>query len=61
MIWYKPDGTRVLGLPQTHLIREDGRIEKVCLHGIGHPVGVLKEGGWEDWMWGHFCDKCCRG
>ena len=54
--WYKPDGTMVLGLPKTHLVREDGRIEEVCEHGVGHPVGHLRR--WQDWMYIHGCDGC---
>lgn len=41
------------------LIREDGeRIERVCKHGVGHPIGSV--GQWEDWMGVHGCDGCCR-
>ena len=41
------------------LIREDGRLERVCEHGIGHPVGhkrgyLLRVDGV------HGCDGCCR-
>lgn len=40
------------------IIREDGRVEKLCRHGVGHPVGHLK--GWNpSWMGVHGCDGCC--
>jgi hypothetical protein len=42
------------------LIREDGRLERVCNHGVGHTVGhkdrsKLKD----DSIWVHGCDGCC--
>jgi hypothetical protein len=44
-------------LRKTDLVREDGRIEKVCEHGVGHPIGHLHK--WESWMGVHGCDGCC--
>jgi hypothetical protein len=41
------------------LIREDGRVEWLCRHGIGHPIGHKR--GWKDWMGVHGCDGCCVG
>jgi hypothetical protein len=48
--------------PPHDLIREDGRLEKLCKHGIGHTVGhsnpkMLDEA----WIWIHGCDECCSG
>jgi len=40
--------------------REDGRIEQVCEHGVGHPlVGQVWKGTWKKWMGIHGCDGCC--
>lgn len=38
------------------IIREDGRIEWVCEHGVGHPIGHIKK--WERWMSIHGCCGC---
>ncbi len=42
-------------------VREDGRLERTCPHGVGHTVGH------KDWKqlgnlytWVHGCDGCCR-
>lgn len=44
------------------LIREDGRIEKLCIHGIGHTVGhVDSKRLTSEYMWVHGCDGCCAG
>ena len=42
-----------------NIIREDGRIEWVCEHGVGHPVGHVTK--WVDWMGIHGCcgESCC--
>lgn len=59
------DATRndvALRMRTTHadLIREDGRLERHCEHGIGHTVGhaegaeVMQRA---DWV--HGCDGCC--
>ena len=41
-------------------LREDGRVEYTCGHGIGHTVWVPPEyrklKGW----WSHGCDGCCK-
>ena len=40
-------------------IREDGRVEWVCEHGIGHTISVPKKYK-DDWAWwSHGCDGCC--
>lgn len=39
------------------IIRADGRIERVCEHGVGHPVGHVRE--WHTWMGIHGCEGCC--
>ena len=42
------------------LVREDGRLERLCKHGIGHTVGhILPKMLKEDWIWIHGCDGCC--
>ena len=38
--------------------RDDGRIEKVCEHGIGHPISVPDSMGEEGYI--HGCDGCCK-
>lgn len=37
--------------------RADGRVERLCIHGVGHPIGHLRK--WEEWMEIHGCDLCC--
>lgn len=37
-------------------VREDGRVEWTCLHGVGHPIGHLTN--WAPWMGVHGCDGC---
>jgi aminoglycoside phosphotransferase len=41
------------------LLREDGRLEWQCAHGVGHPVGHLFPEEWAQWMHTHGCDGCC--
>jgi hypothetical protein len=42
------------------LVREDGRLERVCPHGIGHTVGHLDRKQLKDrYVWIHGCDGCC--
>lgn len=36
--------------------REDGRIEWICKHGIGHTIDSPKKGKYE---YAHHCDGCC--
>ena len=40
-------------------IREDGRVEWVCKHGVGHTISVPKEYEYESAWWSHGCDGCC--
>lgn len=55
-----PDGEFV-DIPKDvniHIIRrEDGRIERACVHGVGHPIGHQYE--WKSWMRIHGCCGCC--
>lgn len=37
-------------------VRTDGRVEWVCRHGVGHPIGHLRQ--WLPWMGVHGCDGC---
>lgn len=57
--FWRPDGSwYVITNPRMDIgTREDGRIEKNCKHGVGHPVGHATK--WEDWMGVHGCDGCC--
>lgn len=56
--WITPRGKKVLGFKDNEIIRETGLIEKVCKHGVGHPIGHLTK--WDDkWMGVHGCDGCC--
>ena len=55
-----PNGLEALldpGARMDLLIREDGRVERVCEHGVGHPIGHVEE--WKEWMGVHGCDGCC--
>ena len=41
-------------------IREDGRVEWVCPHGVGHTVSHIDPAKLEvSWIWIHGCDGCC--
>jgi hypothetical protein len=51
------DGLVVKSSDPMLLIREDGRVEKVCVHGVGHCIGHLTK--WQGWMGVHGCDGCC--
>lgn len=50
--------------PKVH--RLDGRIERVCVHGVGHPdpeyyanrLRLDPENAWADGV--HGCDGCCH-
>ena len=43
------------------IIREDGRLERLCPHGIGHTVGHVNADKLnDDYVWIHGCDGCCR-
>lgn len=50
------------GYPQ-HFRYDNGLMERICLHGIGHPdpdaMPFYIERG-EDYMSVHGCDGCCR-
>lgn len=59
MTYLTPKGERKKFNSETQLIREDGRVEKLCKHGVGHPVGHLK--AWKEWMGVHGCCGCCFG
>lgn len=39
--------------------RSDGRIERVCKHGVGHPLTRVWRGEYQNWMGVHGCDGCC--
>jgi 3-dehydroquinate synthetase len=42
------------------VVREDGRLERTCKHGIGHTVGHAKGLAYmEKYDWIHGCDGCC--
>lgn len=61
MYWYDPKGDKVEHAPgQRIIIREDGRVEQACDHGVGHPIGHVRKDGWvASWMGVHGCDGCC--
>lgn len=51
--------------------RSDGRLERICKHGVGHTVAIdrvlyiqpyeaSKETDRDAW-WSHGCDGCCAG
>lgn len=41
------------------LVRSDGRLERVCKHGVGHPVGHKDPSKIDRYTWIHGCDGCC--
>jgi hypothetical protein len=42
------------------LVREDGRLERLCSHGVGHTVGHKNSEKLKDeYIWIHGCDGCC--
>jgi hypothetical protein len=56
----------------TYLRRSDGRLERVCEHGVGHTVAIdrvpYRNGAasyaettekWRKAWWSHGCDGCC--
>lgn len=61
LYWFNPKGERVEKAEgQRVIVREDGRIEQACDHGVGHPIGHYKRDGWvSSWMGVHGCDGCC--
>lgn len=43
------------------IVREDGRLERLCPHGIGHTVGHRDASQLRDrYTWVHGCDGCCN-
>ena len=40
-------------------IREDGRVEWVCEHSVGHTISVPEKYQDESVWWSHGCDGCC--
>jgi len=40
-------------------VRGDGRVEWICIHGVGHPVYDPNAGG-NDYAGRHGCDGCCK-
>ena len=46
---------------EAHLVREDGRLERFCAHGIGHTVGHRTKAEMSQYDWVHGCDGCCAG
>jgi hypothetical protein len=40
--------------------RIDGRIERICPHGIGHTIYVPSRYKDIDAWWIHGCDGCCK-
>lgn len=58
----EPDGYKIEAwrqLPPEEIVhRGDGRIERLCTHGVGHPIAV--EGrACRPTDWVHGCDGCC--
>lgn len=39
------------------VVRADGRLERTCVHGIGHPVGHIRAKHFDAV---HGCDGCCE-
>lgn len=59
MIYIDPKGKRCEDSSSYMNLREDGRVERICAHGVGHPIGHIKK--WEEWMEIHGCEGCCAG
>lgn len=62
--WFTPDGTWHSQLSPLMNVgtREDGlRVEKICRHGVGHPIGTTRPATEQEhkWIWVHGCDGCC--
>lgn len=48
-----------LNLPIEELsFRDDGRIEWICKHGVGHTV--YNPNDWGEYTYVHGCDNCCK-
>jgi DnaJ-class molecular chaperone len=50
-------GTGVVGKEFNY--RSDGRVERVCEHGIGHTVSIRAVDRPSESWWAHGCDGCC--
>jgi hypothetical protein len=51
---------RMMAELQADTIREDGRLERHCKHGVGHTIGHVRgylKGNWEG---SHGCCGCCN-
>ena len=59
--WFNSKGKKVEQADgQRIIIREDGRVEQACDHGVGHPIGHVKKDGWvASWMGVHGCCGYC--
>jgi hypothetical protein len=57
LVYLTPQGRVVSSRKANLIVREDGRVERTCEHGVGHPVGHIKR--WQEWMGVHGCDGCC--
>jgi hypothetical protein len=52
---------RQAALLRGYTIRTDGRIERVCQHGVGHTIGHINKAlEQESWVFTHGCDGCCH-
>lgn len=56
----KRECMQVMEEVQANIIREDGRLERVCTHGCGHPVGHMR-GFLLGFETIHGCCGCCSG
>ena len=57
-IWVRDDDEP----PKDYIFRDDGRVEWMCEHGVGHTIAVQPRFNFESWKdrWGtHGCDGCC--
>ena len=59
LVWWTPMGQRRRSVKPCFIVRGDGRVERVCEHGVGHPVGHVRRGAWQPWMSVHGCEGCC--
>ena len=54
--------TRLKALLRKHhadTVRADGRLERTCEHGVGHPVWHVANRPLQEWEGIHGCDGCC--
>jgi len=48
-------------LMEADTVREDGRLERHCEHGVGHTIGHINWKELDNWsIWVHGCDGCCE-